>query len=126
VDLKISYEPKIFTAFQDSPYTGLPSPETDRAWHDLMANMSIRVSHQELAKANLTSTELPDGGYMAWLGVYHEMHCVVSLTDILPQIPSNLYDLQKMLRQWKYRDYYYPDIKLEDEAHRSLHAGKNL
>lgn len=77
-DLKFIYGPKRFTAFQDSPFTGSPSPESDRAWHDLLSNMSVRVSREELERGDQTSVELPDGGYMAWLGVFHELHCVVS------------------------------------------------
>lgn len=76
-DLQISYESTAFTAFQDSPFTGIPSLENDRAWHDLMENMTIRVSREELELGNQTSVPLPNGGYMAWLGVFHELHCVV-------------------------------------------------
>lgn len=77
-DLNFIYSPKRFTAFQDSPFTGSPGPESDRAWHDLLSNMSVRVSREELERGNQTSVELPDGGFMAWLGVFHELHCVVS------------------------------------------------
>lgn len=72
---------KRFTAFQDSPFTGSPGPDSDRAWHDLLSNMSVRVSREELERGNQTSVELPDGGYMAWLGVFHELHCVVGATS---------------------------------------------
>lgn len=77
-DLNFIYTPQRFTAFQDSPFTGSPGPESDRAWHDLLSNMSVRVSREELERGNQTSVELPGGGYMAWLGVFHELHCVVS------------------------------------------------
>ncbi|KAH6675789.1 hypothetical protein B0J14DRAFT_699174 [Halenospora varia] len=103
-NLNVVYEPKTMVAFQDSPYTGSPSTSTDRAWHDLMSKMTIRVTSQELERGNQSSVELPDGGHMAWLGVFHEMHCV------------------KMLRQWKYRDHYYPNITSQEESHKSLHA----
>lgn len=73
-------------AFQDSPYTGSPSASTDRAWHDLMSKMTIRVTSQELERGNQSSVELPDGGHMAWLGVFHEMHCVVSASDGLESL----------------------------------------
>ena len=36
--------PALFTKFQDSPYTGSPSKQTDKAWHDLMESMVIRVA----------------------------------------------------------------------------------
>ena len=41
--------------------------------------MSIRVSAEELEKINRTSVHLPEGGgFMAWLEIFHELHCVVS------------------------------------------------
>ncbi|KAH8676549.1 hypothetical protein BGZ60DRAFT_402830 [Tricladium varicosporioides] len=103
-NLNVIYEPKTMVAFQDSPYIGSPSASTDRAWHDLMSKMTIRVTSRELERGNQSSVELPNGGHMAWLGVFHEMHCV------------------KMLRQWKYRDHYYPNITSQEESHKSLHA----
>ena len=42
-----------------------------------MGNMSIRVTKEELDAHGQTSVELPGGGYLAWLGVFHELHCVV-------------------------------------------------
>lgn len=40
--------------------------------------MTIRVSKHDLEKNNQSSVELPEGGgYLAWPGVYHELHCVV-------------------------------------------------
>ena len=44
-----------------------------------MGNMSIRVTKAELEAHGQTSVQLPGGGYLAWLGVFHELHCVVSL-----------------------------------------------
>jgi Mycotoxin biosynthesis protein UstYa len=77
-DLQMRYKPTLFTPSQDSPFTGEPTREGDRAWHDLMENMTIRVSLDELKAGDQTSVALPEGGYMAWLGVFHELHCVVS------------------------------------------------
>lgn len=87
-DLNFIYTTKRFTAFQNSPFTGSPGPESDRAWHDLLSNMSVRVSREELERGNQTSVELPDGGYMAWLGVFHELHCVVSTASHTHLCPS--------------------------------------
>lgn len=28
-----------------------------------------------------------------------------------------------MLRQWKYREYYHPNLTQEEEMHRDIHAG---
>lgn len=78
-DIQIKYVQKPFTAFQDSPFTGTPNAESDEAWDGLLSSMTIRVSEAELQKGNQSSVALPNGGYMAWLGVYHELHCVVSV-----------------------------------------------
>ena len=63
---------------RESPYVGPPTPELDVAWRDLMGNMSIRVTKAELERTGQRSVELPQGGYLAWLGVFHELHCIVS------------------------------------------------
>ena len=42
-----------------------------------MGNMSIRVTKAELEAHGQKSIKLPGGGYLAWLGVFHELHCVV-------------------------------------------------
>ena len=40
--------------------------------------MALRISAEEMRASNQSSVALPKGGYMAWLGVYHELHCIVS------------------------------------------------
>ena len=70
-----------------SPYAGGPDPEIDLAWHKLLGNTSIRVSKSELQRNgnHRESVALRDendddnDGYMVWLGVYHQLHCIVSL-----------------------------------------------
>ena len=63
----------------DSPYVGPPSVDLDRAWQNLVANMSIRVTKAELERRGQSSVALPGGGHLAWLGVFHQLHCVVGL-----------------------------------------------
>ncbi|KAM3066192.1 hypothetical protein ACMFMG_012152 [Clarireedia jacksonii] len=76
--LAIKYQPQIYTDFEESEFAGSPSPSVDKAWHDLLAKITIRVTAAELEYSNQTSVELPEGGgYMAWLGVYHQLHCIV-------------------------------------------------
>ena len=75
--LSVKYKPQFYTKFNESPFAGPPSLETDVAWHDLMGNMSIRVTKAELEAHGQKSIKLPGGGYLAWLGVFHELHCVV-------------------------------------------------
>ncbi|KAK3679963.1 hypothetical protein LTR78_000340 [Recurvomyces mirabilis] len=56
-------------------YKGSRSPRLDRAWHGLFENQNIRVTKEELEKANKTSVELADGS--GWYGVPD--HCIDQL-----------------------------------------------
>ncbi|KAF7945540.1 hypothetical protein EAE96_010307 [Botrytis aclada] len=103
--LDIRYDAKPYTDYITSQFAGPPSPEVDAAWHELLSNVSIRVTGSELEASNQSSVELPEGGgYMAWLGVYHELHCI------------------KMLRQWNYREYYHPNVTEKERPHYDIHA----
>ena len=75
----LQYEQKKFLlAFQESPFAGDPRPELDRAWHELLEPINIRVSSEDLRINNLTSVDLPGNkGSLAQLGVWHELHCIV-------------------------------------------------
>ena len=68
----------MYADFEDSIFAGLPSPELDRSWHTLLEKITLRVSAEELRASDQSSVALPRGGYMAWLGVSHELHCIVS------------------------------------------------
>lgn len=94
---------RLYDNFVNSPYAGEPTPESDEAWHTLLNNMSVRVTGEELARHNQTSVELPGGGYLAWLGVFHELHCV------------------KMLRQWSWREHYFPNMTAHEHRHQMVH-----
>ena len=87
-NISVSYTPKQYTDFEQSPFAGPPSPGVDKAWHDLLLSTSLRVSDAEMARSNQTSVRLPEGGgYIAWLGVYHELHCIVcSIQSVLALI----------------------------------------
>ncbi|KAF4633848.1 hypothetical protein G7Y89_g4255 [Cudoniella acicularis] len=93
-----------YPLMQESLFVGSPSPEVDAAWHNLLSNMSIRVTASELAQQSLTSVSLPRGGQLAWLGVFHELHCI------------------KILRQANYRDYYHPEAAGQVLRDLQLHA----
>lgn len=63
-----------------SPFAGGPSHDIDLAWHNFLANTTIRVSQDELNRNtnHQESVALSEGGgYMVWLGVYHQLHCIV-------------------------------------------------
>ena len=77
-NLELKVMPKPYDDFEISPFAGLPSASLDAAWHHLLEPTTIRVSAEELQQANQSSVTLPNGGYMAWLGVFHELHCIVS------------------------------------------------
>ena len=77
-DLSIKHVPKLYVTMRESPYVGRPSLKIDRAWQNLMSNMSIRVTKEELNRNQQTSVQLPQGGYLAWLGAFHQLHCTVS------------------------------------------------
>ena len=54
--------------------------------------MHIRVSEAELRRDNQQSVALTEGGgYLGWLGVFHELHCIVrgfSNTECLQEIDN--------------------------------------
>ena len=68
-----------------SPYAGGPGPDIDKSWHDLLGDISIRVSESELQHNgnHKSSIRLPkDGGYLVWLGAFHQLHCLVQIHSI--------------------------------------------
>lgn len=70
-----------------------------------MNDMAIRVTADELAVHNQKSVPLPDGGYLAWMGVFHELHCV------------------KLLRHWSWRDEFpeFSNLSAFQMAHNMVH-----
>ena len=65
---------------KNNPFTGPPRPELDAAWHDLFEDVRIRVTRADLDFYGVDSVRLRDGsGFVAELGVWHELHCLVSL-----------------------------------------------
>ncbi|KAK3171661.1 hypothetical protein OEA41_003745 [Lepraria neglecta] len=103
-NLDSKYTRTIFHNLTGNPYAGPPSPEIDAAWSDLLAPMHIRVTKAELQRDNQDSVPLTEGGgYLGWMGVFHELHCV------------------NMLRKWNYREYYHSDLSPEEEKHLGSH-----
>jgi hypothetical protein len=78
-------------------FMGQPRPEMDEAWHDLLSGTLMRFSAGEMAQANATSLSHKDGGYVAGLGVSHNLHCI------------------KRLKQYMHPAYYYPDLATASE-----------
>ncbi|KAI0388941.1 hypothetical protein F5Y17DRAFT_166154 [Xylariaceae sp. FL0594] len=102
--LEYKYTPTKFTGSDASPYVGPASSSVDKAWHELLKYTTLRASGEELEKRNQSSVELPDGGYMVWLGVFHQLHCV------------------KTLRQWNYREHYHPNLTNKERSHWEVHV----
>ncbi|KAL6721252.1 hypothetical protein ACLMJK_000354 [Lecanora helva] len=103
-NLAIEYTQTLFHNLTGNPYAGPPSPELENAWDELLGSMHIRISKSELKHDNQESVILTEGGgYLGWLGVFHELHCI------------------RMLREWHYRDYYHPDTLPEEEDHLESH-----
>ena len=65
-----------------TPYAGdKPKEDLDTAWEALLKPMNMRFSENELRSTNQASVSLPEeGGYLGWFGVFHSLHCVVSLS----------------------------------------------
>ncbi|KAF2233440.1 hypothetical protein EV356DRAFT_533666 [Viridothelium virens] len=81
-NLIFRYTDTTFHNLSQSPYTGPPSQENEAAWENLLAPMHMRVSTEELRRANQESVNLPEGGgYLGWMGVFHELHCIKMLRE---------------------------------------------
>ncbi|MCJ1391626.1 hypothetical protein MMC18_004491 [Xylographa bjoerkii] len=78
VDLSIQSEPHLYSNLNRNAFAGRPDPQIDASWHQLLNDINIRVSQTELEEMKQSSVSLPEGGgYLSWLGVYHELHCLV-------------------------------------------------
>ncbi|KAJ5092741.1 hypothetical protein N7456_008602 [Penicillium angulare] len=95
------------TDYVQTPYFGEPGETTDAAWDELLGDMFIRATSEELAAANQSSITLPGGSEnLAWLGVSHDLHCINSI------------------RQSIYRDHYYPNVTAKEANKLRSHSGK--
>ncbi|KAI0206735.1 hypothetical protein F4808DRAFT_405140 [Astrocystis sublimbata] len=93
----VEYEIQKEYASEDphSNFSGPPSPDVERAWDDLERPTFFRVTREELERAGSSFDQiamLADGGYVATLGVYHELHCV------------------RQMRFFLWREKYYPNL----------------
>lgn len=97
-NLDISYKTTLFHRLNATPYAGPPSEKIDAAWDALLAPMHITVSNAELKRDNQASVALPEtGGYLGWMGVFHELHCIVSsITTYAPSLSQEVF--QEMRR----------------------------
>lgn len=86
--------------------------------------MNIKLSNAEMNQLGYPSLEMRDGsGYLASLGVYHQLHCVVGIYHILLLTFSSVNTKQKRLRRWLYKEHYYENLTTDDLAERLAHTG---
>jgi len=74
-----------------SPWRGRPTPEIDLAWEKLDPVIATSVTKEEvedLGKLRNSSVQFPDGGYLASIAAFHQVHCL------------------NVLRKYSYLDYY--------------------
>ncbi|KAK4565648.1 hypothetical protein LTR86_003496 [Recurvomyces mirabilis] len=91
-------------------YKGSRSPGLDRAWHDLFENQNIRVTKEELERANKTSVELADGS--GWYGVPVSFRFLLDIMLMTVARDVEVYHLLhclKAIRQYIYEDEYERD-----------------
>lgn len=79
-DVNIRLEQVVFHNLSNSAFAGpAPDPGIDDKWKKMLSPMNMRVTEEELRRTGQQSVPLPEkGGYLAWLGVFHELHCIVS------------------------------------------------
>ncbi|KAI1116760.1 hypothetical protein F5Y14DRAFT_32369 [Nemania sp. NC0429] len=93
-------------AYGPSSYAGPPSPEQDAAWDKLVRPSFFRASREDMEHAGESiddAVKIADGGYVAELGVYHELHCL------------------RHLRFYLYRNHYYPNLTSSQEEYLHVH-----
>ncbi|KAI1120707.1 hypothetical protein F5Y10DRAFT_272792 [Nemania abortiva] len=90
-----------------SMYGGPPTSEQDTAWDNVFSSMYFAASREEVIRAGETiddkMVKVTGGGYLATLGVYHELHCV------------------RQLRLHLYQDRYYHNLTDKQQAYNRMH-----
>ncbi|KAK1981467.1 hypothetical protein LZ30DRAFT_592653 [Colletotrichum cereale] len=89
-----------------SLYTGQPSPQLDKAWHDLLNDENILLEPEYIRHYGRqdTAVEVPEGGrYIGTLNVYHELHCL------------------KRIHHFMYSDHYFPGLSEHQKELNRLH-----
>ena len=87
---------------------------------------AIRVSEEELQRANMTSIGLHSGGFMAGIGVYHELHCIVSFGMIYFHSWVLILFEQKRIKQYLYPEWYYANSTKDEMTHAEHHLGMSV
>ncbi|KAI1283961.1 hypothetical protein F5Y07DRAFT_348204 [Xylaria sp. FL0933] len=88
-------------------FGGPPTEQQDDAWDHLINAAFFNASLDEFLKAGESLddlAELKDGGFLASLGVYHELHCL------------------RQIRLYVYKEVYYPKISSKNNYHLQDHV----
>lgn len=109
-----------------------------------VAAFYFNISSGELAVANFsgdTAVRVKDGGYLASLGVYHELHCLVSIPSILQPLELTMRDAESdeefplrphklhpqghgiLAGSFRYDSFMYTGSLLTHILYRPLHRG---
>lgn len=87
-------------------FAGPPSSMNTLAWQRLLRPLYFNASTKELVASNTSmadAVKVADGGYVASLGVYHELHCL------------------NQLRYFLYNDRFNPDMSIENKKEWTVH-----
>ncbi|MCJ1414132.1 hypothetical protein MMC32_000457 [Xylographa parallela] len=102
-DTQIFDHSQVFFNYTPKPFSGLPGPELDAEWEDLLQYFNVRISEDEMRQLGKLDSNipLPDGGYFGSLTVFHQLHCVYRLHQAI------------------YPKFYWPNMT-EEEAFLNL------
>ncbi|KAK3312430.1 hypothetical protein B0H66DRAFT_538719 [Apodospora peruviana] len=91
-------------------YFGKPTPQLDAAWNKLLKYQWLSVPEADMRKLGRLEEgiQLPDGGYFATLGVFHDLHCL------------------RRVHHTFYQSHYFPDLTEEEKVLDRLHAAHCL
>ncbi|PSN69535.1 hypothetical protein BS50DRAFT_599728 [Corynespora cassiicola Philippines] len=84
--IAIEYERVVLNRSIESEnvFAGKRTKAMDKAWAELVKPMALKISNEELEQLGETSISFRDGsGYLAEMGVFHELHCVKHLHEHL-------------------------------------------
>lgn len=88
-----------------------------------MKDMNIGVPKSDLDKIGSRSIPIPGTDlYFAGLSVFHELHCIVSHSWPVDRVLLTC--IKKRLRQYTWKDHYFPNITVENERLNRLHTGQ--
>ena len=77
--------------------------------------MHIRVTAAELGRNNQESVTLTEGGgYLGWLGVFHELHCIVRFYPSLSRYIVGMCNSQRETKREKSPQESVPIHSMEE------------